>query len=68
MTLLKSCENNATGSTNGVLVTFGLSIFFRQTKVRKIQELLEESDFGKKTSRAIEHVFLHSISMRVLLA
>ena len=36
-------------------------------KVHKIQEFLEESDF-EKTTRAKEHVFLHRISMRVLLA
>ena len=35
-----------------------------QTKVRKIQELLENSDF-EKTPRAKEHVFLQRISMRV---
>ena len=35
-----------------------------QTKVRKIQELLEKSDF-EKTPRAKEHVFLQRISMRV---
>ena len=35
-----------------------------QTKVRKIQELLEESDFVK-TTQAKEHVFLDRISMRV---
>ena len=35
-----------------------------QTKVRKIQELLEKSDFGK-SSGAIQHVFLQRISMRV---
>jgi hypothetical protein len=37
------------------------------TKVHKIPELFEKPDFGK-TSRAIEHVLLHRISMRVLLA
>ena len=35
-----------------------------QTKVRKIQELLEKSDFGKSLG-AIQHVFLQIISMRV---
>ena len=35
-----------------------------QTKVHKIQELLENSDF-EKTPRAKEHVFLQRISMRV---
>ena len=35
-----------------------------QTKVRKIQELLEKSDFGKSLG-AIHHVFLQRILMRV---
>ena len=36
-------------------------------KVHKIQEFLGESDF-EKTTQAKEHVFLHIILMRVLLA
>ncbi len=35
-----------------------------QTKVRKIQELLENSDFGKSVGQ-LRHVFLERISMRV---
>ena len=35
-----------------------------QTKVRKIQEFLEESDFDW-TPPALQHVFLQRISMRV---
>ena len=38
-----------------------------QTKVRRIQELLEKSDFGKSLG-AVQHVFLQRIAMRVLLA
>ena len=38
-----------------------------QTKVRKVQELLEKSDFGKSLG-AMQHVFLHGILVRVLLA